>query len=317
MNKAERMQDMIRYLSDRHSFNLSDLMNKYGISKSTALRDIASLEAMGMPLYAMHGRHGRYELLPNRLLSPILFTLDEIYALYFAMLTLNDFQSTPFHIRMQQLQDKFERCLSPKQLSRIRRMQNMVQFTGCTHPNISRYLPELLESILDNQTCAVIYLKDNRPVHYTVQFFGISSRFGQWYAKGHLPDCDSFQIFRCDKIIELHRMNSSPRRLAQDLHQQYLSLYEGENPIIFEVEIDEKGIDLFYKESYPSMKLTAGSRILIQGAYPPEDEAFIARYFIQYGGWVRAVKPRSLQQAMNEHIHTLARHYEALEANTD
>ncbi|WP_418789034.1 helix-turn-helix transcriptional regulator [Paenibacillus lutimineralis] len=73
-------------------------MDKYHISKSTALRDISSLDQLGMPIYSEHGRHGRYGILQNRLLSPIIFTMDEVYALYFAMLTLEAYQSTPFHL---------------------------------------------------------------------------------------------------------------------------------------------------------------------------------------------------------------------------
>lgn len=63
MNKSERLNDMIRYLNGREFFNLSDLMNQYDISKSTALRDISSLEQLGMPIYSEQGRHGRYGIL--------------------------------------------------------------------------------------------------------------------------------------------------------------------------------------------------------------------------------------------------------------
>ncbi|MCR8986300.1 HTH domain-containing protein, partial [Brevibacillus laterosporus] len=74
MKKSERLNDMIRYLNNREVFNLNDLMDKYKISKSTAIRDIRSLEQLGMPIFSEHGRNGRYGILKNRLLSPIIFT---------------------------------------------------------------------------------------------------------------------------------------------------------------------------------------------------------------------------------------------------
>ena len=55
MNKSERLQDMMFFLNDKNSFKLADIMCHYDISKSTALRDIASLEHIGMPIYAEHG----------------------------------------------------------------------------------------------------------------------------------------------------------------------------------------------------------------------------------------------------------------------
>lgn len=119
MKKSERLNDMMRYLNGREFFNLSNLMEKYNISKSTALRDVTSLEQLGMPIFAEHGRHGRYGILKNRLLSPIIFTIDEVYALYFAMLTLESYQSTPFHLSVNKLNEKFEHCLSVHKSTRF------------------------------------------------------------------------------------------------------------------------------------------------------------------------------------------------------
>lgn len=38
-------------------------MQEYGISKSTAIRDIQSLEEIGMPIFSETGRNGRYGIL--------------------------------------------------------------------------------------------------------------------------------------------------------------------------------------------------------------------------------------------------------------
>lgn len=83
MNKSERINDMMLFLNDKNIFNLKDLMEKYSISKSTALRDVEALERIGMPIYSQSGRNGYYGILRNRLLSPIVFNMDEVYALIF------------------------------------------------------------------------------------------------------------------------------------------------------------------------------------------------------------------------------------------
>ena len=110
INKLERLNDMMIYLNDKNSFNLKTIMEKYNISKSTALRDIRSLEELGMPIFSETGRNGHYGILQNRLLSPIVFNLDEVSALYFSMLTLNSYESTPFHLSLDKLKQKFETC---------------------------------------------------------------------------------------------------------------------------------------------------------------------------------------------------------------
>lgn len=108
MNKPERMNDMMLFLNDKNSFNLRDLMDKYNISKSTALRDIESLERIGMPIYSQHGRNGHYGILRNRLLSPIVFNIDEVFALYFSMLTLRTYETTPFHLSVEKLKENLK-----------------------------------------------------------------------------------------------------------------------------------------------------------------------------------------------------------------
>ena len=63
MRKSERLHDMMIYLNGKNSFNLKDIIKKYHISKSTALRDIQSLESIGMPIYSQQGRNGYYGIL--------------------------------------------------------------------------------------------------------------------------------------------------------------------------------------------------------------------------------------------------------------
>ena len=62
MKKSERINDMMMYLNNKETFNLKDIMEKYSISKNTALRDIRSLEEIGMPIYSFSGRNGRYKI---------------------------------------------------------------------------------------------------------------------------------------------------------------------------------------------------------------------------------------------------------------
>ncbi|EAD9766900.1 HTH domain-containing protein, partial [Listeria monocytogenes] len=125
MNKSERLNDMMLFLNDKNTFQLSDIMTKYDISRSTAIRDIKSLEEIGMPIYSERGRNGHYQVLRNRLLSPIVFNIDEVFALYFSMLTLKAYETTPFHLSVEKLKTKFERCLSAEKIEMLRKTEEV------------------------------------------------------------------------------------------------------------------------------------------------------------------------------------------------
>ncbi|GIP32045.1 YafY family protein [Paenibacillus sp. J2TS4] len=312
MKKSERLNDMIRYLNSREFFNLNDLMDKYNISKSTALRDISSLEQLGMPIFSEHGRHGRYGILKNRLLSPIIFTIDEVYALYFAMLTLESYQSTPFHLSVNQLNEKFENCLSKKQIEQVHKMKKVLQFEIYQHKNVSRFLDKILKSILNESSCKIQYLKNNQKKSYHVQFFKISAKFGQWYAAGIELNTNKYRVFRCDRITSIQEEEIKSHFSIDELVSRSLEIYQSEKSIDFEIEILEQAKDIFYKEHYPSMKIEHGNRTVIAGFYNPGEEAFIANYFMRYGNNIVSVKPETLKQMIQDRIENLLNHYQKL-----
>ncbi|ANF96640.1 helix-turn-helix transcriptional regulator [Paenibacillus bovis] len=312
MKKSERLNDMIRYLNGREFFNLSDLMSTYRISKSTALRDIHSLEQLGMPLYAEHGRYGRYGILKNRLLSPMIFTMDEVYALYFAMLTLEAYQSTPFHLSGNRLNEKFENCLSPTQIEQIHNMQKVLQLETYPHTNTSLCLDRILKSILHERSCEISYTRGKQRKTYTVQFARISARFGQWYATGIDLEQQQYKIFRCDRIHAVEENISLPALPLDDLLQQYSDRQQSDHSVPFEVTITAQGRDIFDKEHYPSMRLQVGKETVIRGFYNPGEEKFIADYFIRYGQHIQSVQPDTLKKMIRDRIHRLLDHYNQL-----
>lgn len=312
MKKSERLNDMIRYLNNREFFNLSDLMDKYNISKSTALRDISSLEKLGMPIFSEYGRYGRYGILKNRLLSPIIFTVDEVYALYFAMLTLESYQSTPFHLSVNKLNEKFENCISKEQIKQIHQMKKILQFEAYQHNNVSQFLDKILQSILNELSCKIQYLKNNKQVSYQIQFFKISAKFGQWYANGIEMNTNKYKVFRCDRITLLEFHNDKAQISVEELINRSLEFYQSEKSIEFEVEILKHAKDIFYKEQYPSMKIESGTKTLIRGFYNLGEEEFIANYFIRYGNSIVSVKPKSLKQLIQEKIENLLNYYQKL-----
>jgi predicted DNA-binding transcriptional regulator YafY len=157
-------------------------MKRYNISKSTALRDIKSLEEIGMPVYSRLGRNGCYGILQNKLLSPILFNLDEVFALYFSMLTLRAYESTPFHLSVERLKQKFENCLSPEKIELLRKTEKVFSLGAVIQKNHCEFLKDILNLATEEKVCEVKYLKNDTEKIYFIQFFEVSATFGQWYA---------------------------------------------------------------------------------------------------------------------------------------
>lgn len=310
MNKSERINDMMLFLNDRSSFNLKDIMEKYNISRSTALRDISSLEEIGMPIYSQTGRNGHYRILPNKLLSPIVFNTDEIFSLYFSMLTLKAYETTPFHLSIKKLKEKFERCLPSDKIELIHKTEKVLSFGTVKQVNHCEFLKDILEFILDEKICRIKYSRNNVIEQYYIQFFNISSKYGQWYAIGYNFKTEDYKVFRCDKILNMEESTEYSSKSLSELMTSYNISLKKKGYVEFEIEISKAGSDLFYKENYPSMKLFhENGKYFIRGFYNTGEENFITEYFMNYGKNILSIKPFFLKNLIITRIKNLENYF--------
>ncbi|EAE6543225.1 YafY family transcriptional regulator [Listeria monocytogenes] len=313
MKKSERLNDMMLFLNDKNVFQLSDIMTKYDISRSTAIRDVKSLEEIGMPIYSERGRNGHYQVLRNRLLSPIVFNIDEVFALYFSMLTLKAYETTPFHLSVEKLKTKFERCLSAEKIEMLRKTEEVFSLGYIKHNNQCEFLDVILQFTMEEKVCQINYDKKGIEKTYVVQFYNISSAYGQWYVTSYNFEKKRMQVFRCDRILELEENHAFEAKKLTDLKSETDYLYKKKDAINFEVEIASNGVDLFFKENYPSMKLNQEQgRNVIRGFYNRGEEPFIINYLLGFGDKIKMVQPDSLKEMLLNELKSLQNHLQKL-----
>lgn len=161
MNKTERLHHMLRFINQKQHFTLTDLMQEFHISKRTALRDIASLEEMGAPIYVEYGRYGGYRMLQQMQLPPISFNTDELHALYFAMQALRSFSSLPFQTTFHSVHEKFMAALSDRQRENIVNIQRLVTFKHTEQIKDSSHLELLLKAAVQQEVIQITYPDQN------------------------------------------------------------------------------------------------------------------------------------------------------------
>ncbi|PAE06443.1 alkaline phosphatase [Terribacillus saccharophilus] len=308
MHKSERLQDMLQYINEKKQFNLKDLMEEYRISRSTAIRDVQALEMLGMPIYAEHGRNGKYVVLDNRIFSPITFTADELYAIYFAMLTLSGYKETPFEQEINSLEETFKSVLPSSIKDRIKKMKDSVRLDTPSHSNEAPYLKEILKGIMEEKVYTIAYRKEE--IRYkTVQFVTLQAKFGQWYAKVYNMGSNRIQTVRCDKIVQMKKSEEKQPLELQYLFSLLKTYHHQPGATMFTVEVTERGKDLYDKERYPSMKLEqTDDTYTISGYYNRNEEAFTADYFIRFGKSIISIQPSELRVAIRNKLQSLMIH---------
>ncbi|GIP35925.1 YafY family protein [Paenibacillus sp. J2TS4] len=139
MKKVERINTIMRYINNRSHFTISEIMREFNISRSTAIRDIREIEAMGMPLVAEVGRDGGYSVMSNSVLPVVRFTDNEVKALFIAFMATRN-QQLPYLKSRQSLAEKLLGLISENQQDDLVLLNQILLFEG-TNPNN----PDLLE----------------------------------------------------------------------------------------------------------------------------------------------------------------------------
>ncbi|PEJ07781.1 helix-turn-helix transcriptional regulator [Bacillus wiedmannii] len=139
MKKVERINTIMRYINNRSHFTITEIIREFNISRSTAIRDIKEIEAMGMPLVAEVGRTGGYFVMHNSILPVVRFTDNEVKALFIAFMATRN-QQLPYLKSRQSLAEKLLGLISETQQDDLVLLNQLFLFEG-TNP----YNPDLLE----------------------------------------------------------------------------------------------------------------------------------------------------------------------------
>ncbi len=129
----------MRYINNRAHFTIAEIMQEFNISRSTAIRDIREIEAMGMPFVAEVGRDGGYFVMSNSVLPTVRFTDNEVKALFIAFMATRN-QQLPYLKSRQSLAEKLLGLISENQQDDLVHLNQILLFEG-SNPNN----PDLLE----------------------------------------------------------------------------------------------------------------------------------------------------------------------------
>ncbi|MHC5269182.1 helix-turn-helix transcriptional regulator [Enterococcus sp. LJL98] len=311
MKKAERLNKELIYLRDKHTFQLKELMAEFKISKSTALRDIASLETMGLALYTDYGRHGGYRLLEQKLLPPIYFDKREIYAIFFALQALELLSNTPFEKSYRHIQRKLMATLTANQQRDVEKLLTVVHYYNVSPLKNQNYLATILTAILNEQALTVTYAQKERLV-MLIQVSELFYRNGIWFFRAYDFHRKKWGVFRSDFLescqIQTDFKDTLP--LAQ-LEQDEKAYHQKFHDIPFQCQITTYGQELFLKNHYPNMNLKiVGDQAWIVGHYNEEELAYMVHYLLKFGTHAKIEKPKALRDAYLGELQKILQRYD-------
>lgn len=312
MKKEIRLNKELYFINSKKKFTLKDLMMEFNISKSTALRDIISLEDMGVALYAEYGKNGGYKIINHNFLPPIYFTDDEVMSIFFSMQMLEFFLTTPFQSEYELIVTKLLRSLPDIKKKNVEQMQNRLYFNSSQQHKKSPFLKELLMYSIEQKVIKITYNK-NKAIDRWIQPLGIQAMDGKWYCPSFDLEKNEYRVFRCDFIIQIEETSKyHPKNLTDfDIRNSDLLKKRSNQSIEFEVQLTIEGVEKFKQRHYPNMKLTESSKkYFIEGWYEPSEINFLTHYLLEFGNSAKILSPNSLIISFKQSLYRLLNSYE-------
>ncbi len=252
MKKVERINTIMRYINNRSHFTISEIMQEFNISRSTAIRDIREIEAMGMPLVAEVGRDGGYSVMHNSVLPEVRFTDNEVKALFIAFMATRN-QQLPYLKSRQSLAEKLLGMLSEYQQDDLVLLNQLLLFEG-TNPNnpdlldlsdLPHPMLEKLIQILLSDSYLLITVKEEKVLKsYPIYLLHLYHEKSFWLIEGFDLKEERRRIFPVDNLTNVKPYQTKERLSKKKILDELSKQEDGINLV---VELGPKAIAQFKK----------------------------------------------------------------------
>jgi len=255
MKKVERINTIMRYINNRSQFTISEIMREFQISRSTAIRDIREIEALGMPLVAEVGRDGGYFVMHNTLLPGVRFTDNEVKALFIAFMATRNAQ-LPYLKSRQSLAEKLLGLISTNQQDDLVLLNQILLFEGTNphNPDLLELsdlphpmLEKLIQHLLADSYLRITIEEAQEMKSYPIYLLHLYHQKGVWLMEGFDLLEKKKRLFPVDGLTDI-TLYQPKKRLSRKKILETLSKQEEEINLV--LDLGPKAIAQ-YKKYHP------------------------------------------------------------------
>ncbi|HIH1170349.1 TPA: helix-turn-helix transcriptional regulator [Staphylococcus aureus] len=298
MKKSVRLYNMIEYCNENRNFKLNDLMSEFNISRSTALRDIKEIEALGVPLYSNTGKNGGYTIIGNRDQTKIAISDEELKALVFTLSSISNVSNLPFQTEYQEILKKLYNNSNKKEL--INQYNDLFQYFNEDKYQFKSYklFNEIIRLIIENKSFETCYSQNYIKEQY--KGIGIMYKNHQWYFVAANIESKLVNLLNISKIKELYEMGETQE--CNDITMQNFQQFMVKN---------ETAIDILIRSNVMGLNILKGylwsdymienideETYLFKSKVNAKDIDFIAKLIVTGGVNVKVETPNSLKNAV-------------------
>jgi predicted DNA-binding transcriptional regulator YafY len=236
MNRLDRALGILLLLRDGRALSAAELSRRFEVSTRTIYRDVESLCALGVPVYAEMGRNGGFRLVEGYFLPPVMFSEGEAISLLLGLALLGRLRTRPFAAELATSEQKLLAAVPDHLRAALEKTQRIIGFeripADIFHPERAEPAPSpggaregetlsvFLQAIFEQRSVALDYHSPyGSPAHrLSVRPLGLLWDRDRWYLVGERQgQAGEPRLWRADRVLAIAPGAPLPGDMAFDV----------------------------------------------------------------------------------------------------
>lgn len=230
MNRFDRALGILLRLRSGQTHSATALARRFGVTPRTIYRDIETLAAVGVPVYAENGRAGGFRLVEGYFLPPITFSVGEAVSLLTGLALLGRLRVRPFGADLAAAGDKLRAALPDQRRAALAGLANALAFEPLPHDSFhpepgeppppptddsaeGQAITTFLQSILDQRPVELSYLRAGADTasRQALAPVGLLWDRDLWYLVGRRLDREGEapRLWRADRVQTIRALTQA------------------------------------------------------------------------------------------------------------
>ncbi len=223
---TSRLLTVLELLQARPMMSGTELARRLEVDGRTVRRYVVTLQDLGIPVEAVHGRYGGYRLRPGYKLPPLMFTEEEALAVTMGLIAARQLGLAATTPAIEGALAKIERVLPEPVSRRVRALEETINLTpmAAPQPTSGSVLLTLSSAAYQEQRVWLRY-RTAEDVESEREFdpYGLVFFYGRWYLVGLDRLREEMRTFRVDRIAEVELRDETFERPARFDPEAYLA----------------------------------------------------------------------------------------------
>lgn len=206
-----RSLQMLELLQSAQQRSGAELAERLGVDERTIRRDVARLVEIGVPVATLRGRYGGYRLETGQRILPVMFTNEEVIAVFLGLVRAQRTSPHP-EVAAQTALAKITRALPAADAERIDALlRTMVTPSPPAVADPDPAVMLTLADAVDRRRVLDLRYQNGRgaPSRRTIHPYGVVSHSDRWYLIAFDADAREERTFRVDRVRTIRPTSGS------------------------------------------------------------------------------------------------------------